>query len=182
MGTGVSLCVGAGLKHSSPRSDSSVSVLMVCFLVGRNSEEEQDRNMIFLFYSLMQLLSFSEHPKNVSFSPVLPPAALKCPSGSHYTPCGPACPQPSCQDPTGPDGPCDQPCVEGCLCDTGLILSGNKCVPLSECGCTDENGLYKPVGAPDLKDPRVPVIFPESTSDRNSASPCTGWRHLVHRH
>ncbi|KAM4536429.1 zonadhesin, like [Odontesthes bonariensis] len=71
---------------------------------------------------------------------------LKCPPGSHYTPCGPACQQPSCQDPAGPGGSCDLPCVEGCVCNPGLILSGNKCVPLSECGCTDEDGKYRPVG------------------------------------
>ncbi|XP_077357683.1 IgGFc-binding protein-like isoform X3 [Festucalex cinctus] len=71
---------------------------------------------------------------------------LKCPAGSHYTPCGSACPQPSCQDPAGPGGTCDQPCVEGCVCDAGLILSGDKCVPLSQCGCTDESGKYRPVG------------------------------------
>nr|XP_046237582.1 zonadhesin, like [Scatophagus argus] len=71
---------------------------------------------------------------------------LKCPAGSHYNPCGPACPQPSCQDPAGPSGSCDQPCVEGCFCNPGLILSGGKCVPLSECGCTEGDGTYRPVG------------------------------------
>ncbi|KAF0045614.1 hypothetical protein F2P81_002143 [Scophthalmus maximus] len=71
--------------------------------------------------------------------------ALKCPPGSQYTPCGPACPQPSCQDPAGPGGSCNQPCVEGCICKSGLVLSGDKCVPLSECGCTDEDGKYRPV-------------------------------------
>uniref|UniRef100_UPI003AAC3F13 zonadhesin, like n=1 Tax=Centroberyx gerrardi TaxID=166262 RepID=UPI003AAC3F13 len=71
---------------------------------------------------------------------------LKCPPGSHYNPCGPACPQPSCQDPSGPGGSCNQPCVEGCTCNPGLILSGDKCVPPSECGCTDEDGKYRPVG------------------------------------
>ncbi|XP_051914405.1 IgGFc-binding protein-like [Hippocampus zosterae] len=71
---------------------------------------------------------------------------LKCPAGSHYNPCGSACAQPSCQDPAGPGGSCDQPCVEGCVCNPGLILSGDKCVPLSQCGCTDENGNYRPVG------------------------------------
>ncbi|KAL7374402.1 hypothetical protein ABVT39_000053 [Epinephelus coioides] len=71
---------------------------------------------------------------------------LKCPPGSHYNPCGPACSQPSCQDPAGPGGSCNQPCVEGCVCNPGLILSGDKCVPLSECGCTDEDGQYRPTG------------------------------------
>ncbi|CAI5677406.1 unnamed protein product [Oreochromis niloticus] len=71
---------------------------------------------------------------------------LKCLPGSHYTPCGPACPQPSCQNPAGHSGSCSLPCVEGCICDTGLILSGDKCVPLSQCGCTDDDGKYRPVG------------------------------------
>lgn len=77
---------------------------------------------------------------NVLFSP-----ALKCPTGSHYNSCSTACPQPSCQDPTGPGGSCNQPCVEGCFCNPGLVLSGDKCVPLSECGCTDGDGKYRPV-------------------------------------
>ncbi|KAM4714652.1 zonadhesin, like [Anableps anableps] len=71
---------------------------------------------------------------------------LKCPSGSHYELCASACPQPSCQDPAGPGGSCNHPCVEGCVCNEGLVLSGDKCVPLSECGCTDEDGKYRPVG------------------------------------
>ncbi|XP_043953834.1 zonadhesin, like [Gambusia affinis] len=71
---------------------------------------------------------------------------LKCPAGSHYEPCASACPQPSCQDPAGPGGSCSHPCVEGCVCNEGLVLSGDKCVPLSECGCTDEDGKYRPVG------------------------------------
>ncbi|XP_068612287.1 zonadhesin, like [Brachionichthys hirsutus] len=71
--------------------------------------------------------------------------SLKCPPGSHYDPCGPACPQPSCQDPTGAGGSCYRPCIEGCVCNSDLVLSGDKCVPLSECGCS-EDGKYKPMG------------------------------------
>lgn len=73
--------------------------------------------------------------------------ALKCPTGSQYNPCATACRQPTCQDPAGPGGSCSHPCVEGCVCDPGLILSGDKCVPLSECGCNDEDGKYRPVRA-----------------------------------
>lgn len=71
------------------------------------------------------------------------PSALKCPVGSHYEYCATACP-PSCQDP-GSASTCTQPCVEGCVCDKGLILSGDKCVPFSQCGCTDKNSNYRPV-------------------------------------
>ncbi|CAN9509807.1 unnamed protein product [Ophioblennius macclurei] len=78
--------------------------------------------------------------RNTTFCP------LNCPSGSHYSPCGPACSQPSCQNPAGPSGPCNQPCVEGCFCNEGFVLSGDKCVPLDQCGCTDEDGKYRPVG------------------------------------
>ncbi|XP_041723603.1 zonadhesin-like [Coregonus clupeaformis] len=69
---------------------------------------------------------------------------LKCLPGSHYEPCGNACPS-SCQNPTF-NSTCTQPCVEGCVCDPGMILSGDKCVPPSQCGCTDEDNNYRPVG------------------------------------
>ncbi|KAJ8282006.1 hypothetical protein COCON_G00045250 [Conger conger] len=69
---------------------------------------------------------------------------LKCPVGSHYSHCGTACPT-SCQNP-GSVSSCDRPCVEGCVCDSGLVLSGDKCVPFSQCGCTDKDHNYQPVG------------------------------------
>ncbi|KAM3590121.1 uncharacterized protein V6R79_004028 [Siganus canaliculatus] len=71
---------------------------------------------------------------------------LECPANSHYSPCGPACPQPTCQNPAGFNGSCNRPCVEGCICDDGFVLSGDACVPVSQCGCTDENGKNRPVG------------------------------------
>ncbi|XP_024909716.1 zonadhesin-like, partial [Cynoglossus semilaevis] len=71
---------------------------------------------------------------------------VECPSGSEHNHCGPACPQPTCQNPAGSGGSCNETCVEGCFCKPGFVLSGNQCVPLSECGCTDEDGKYRPVG------------------------------------
>uniref|UniRef100_UPI000D306A88 zonadhesin-like n=1 Tax=Maylandia zebra TaxID=106582 RepID=UPI000D306A88 len=68
-------------------------------------------------------------------------AAAGVPSNGGRTPS-----VPSCQNPAGHGGSCDLPCVEGCICDTGLILSGDKCVPISQCGCTDGDGKYRPVG------------------------------------
>uniref|UniRef100_A0A3P8WR70 Zonadhesin n=1 Tax=Cynoglossus semilaevis TaxID=244447 RepID=A0A3P8WR70_CYNSE len=81
--------------------------------------------------------------KNNTFCPI------KCPSGSEYNHCGPACPQPSCQNPAGSGGSCNEKCVEGCFCKPGFVLSGDKCVPLSECGCTDDDGNYRPVSTGD---------------------------------
>uniref|UniRef100_A0ABM5GQA3 Zonadhesin n=1 Tax=Pogona vitticeps TaxID=103695 RepID=A0ABM5GQA3_9SAUR len=75
--------------------------------------------------------------RNSSFCP------LNCPTGSSYTSCGPACPA-TC---TGSSTSCpNMPCVEGCVCDEGMVLSGDQCVPLAQCGCTDPQGQYHPVG------------------------------------
>ncbi|XP_033026094.1 zonadhesin [Lacerta agilis] len=76
--------------------------------------------------------------RNNSFCP------LNCPPGSSYTSCGPACPA-TCIEPTSRNS-CDLPCVEGCACNEGFVLSGDQCVPLSQCGCTDPGGQYHPVG------------------------------------
>ncbi|XP_069042968.1 zonadhesin, like [Lepisosteus oculatus] len=76
--------------------------------------------------------------RNKTFCP------LTCPVGSHYSPCGNACPA-SCTEPGAPNS-CDLPCVEGCVCDPGMVLSGDKCVPFNQCGCVDKDGSYRPVG------------------------------------
>ncbi|NXG14222.1 FCGBP protein, partial [Grallaria varia] len=69
-----------------------------------------------------------------------------CPPNEHYELCGPPCP-PSCQDESGPAA-CVEPsgCSEGCFCDAGFLRSGESCVPLSQCGCT-QRGRYYPRGA-----------------------------------
>ncbi|XP_070620022.1 IgGFc-binding protein-like [Erythrolamprus reginae] len=66
---------------------------------------------------------------------------LPCPRNSHYEPCGNACPA-TCQNPSAPET-CEAPCIEGCFCDSGFILSGDQCVPLAECGCTVHDKYYK---------------------------------------
>ncbi|KAM9299516.1 IgGFc-binding protein-like [Gastrophryne carolinensis] len=58
---------------------------------------------------------------------------------SHYNACGNACPA-CCSDRNAPSK-CTQPCVETCECNTGMLLSGGKCVPISDCGC-QYNGRY----------------------------------------
>ncbi|XP_042331860.1 zonadhesin isoform X2 [Sceloporus undulatus] len=77
--------------------------------------------------------------RNNSFCP------LNCPPGSSYVPCGPACPA-TCRDAPSQDSCSGLPCVEGCVCDEGRVLSGDQCVPIDQCGCTDTSGQYHPVG------------------------------------
>ncbi|XP_066294756.1 IgGFc-binding protein-like [Branchiostoma lanceolatum] len=58
---------------------------------------------------------------------------LPCPPNSHYNPCASPCP-PTCQE---PNPVCITLCVECCECDDGYIMSGQHCVPVEKCGCTD---------------------------------------------
>ncbi|XP_062841259.1 IgGFc-binding protein-like [Trichomycterus rosablanca] len=67
---------------------------------------------------------------------------LPCPENSHYEACGTACAA-SCSDKDAPSK-CNMPCVEGCQCNTGFVLSGTKCVPVNQCGCTYEGRYYLP--------------------------------------
>ncbi|KAK7886668.1 hypothetical protein WMY93_026289 [Mugilogobius chulae] len=65
---------------------------------------------------------------------------MKCPVNSHYEVCAVACPD-TCQSMTPPQG-CKEFCREDCTCDEGHILSGDSCVPFSECGCVHEERYY----------------------------------------
>ncbi|KAM9353425.1 IgGFc-binding protein-like [Symphorus nematophorus] len=65
---------------------------------------------------------------------------LQCPAGSHYEACGSACPS-SCTS-LDSEARCPEPCVEGCLCDKGRVLSGDRCVPMSRCGCQYQSRYY----------------------------------------
>lgn len=71
--------------------------------------------------------------------------ALQCPENSHYESCGTACAA-SCAA-RDAASKCEKPCVEGCQCNNGFVLSGDKCVPLAQCGCTYENRYYPPADA-----------------------------------
>ncbi|ELK06919.1 Zonadhesin [Pteropus alecto] len=74
------------------------------------------------------------------------PLAMKCPSGSSYSPCANPCPA-TCLSLNAPqDCPAALPCAEGCECQKGHVLSGTSCVPPSQCGCINPGGAYYPVG------------------------------------
>ncbi|XP_031722449.1 IgGFc-binding protein-like [Anarrhichthys ocellatus] len=62
----------------------------------------------------------------------------KCPSNSQYELCGSGCLR-SCQK----DPNCGAQCMEGCVCDEGYLLSGGKCLPADQCGCTFEGKYYQ---------------------------------------
>lgn len=67
-------------------------------------------------------------------------AALQCPPNSYYDPCMTGCPA-TCVDQHAPLN-CSKPCVEGCACSSGFLLSGDTCVPEDNCGCHFEGNYY----------------------------------------
>uniref|UniRef100_A0A672TGZ4 VWFD domain-containing protein n=1 Tax=Strigops habroptila TaxID=2489341 RepID=A0A672TGZ4_STRHB len=66
-----------------------------------------------------------------------------CPPNQHYELCGPPCPS-TCRGQAEAED-CEEPssCAEGCFCDDGFLLSGDHCVPLSQCGCWHHGHYYK---------------------------------------
>ena len=66
--------------------------------------------------------------------------AMSCPGGSIYKSCGTRCPS-TCLNISAVDS-CSSLPVEGCFCKEGYVLSGDKCVPESSCGCVDEKKQY----------------------------------------
>uniref|UniRef100_A0A8C9NJM6 VWFD domain-containing protein n=1 Tax=Serinus canaria TaxID=9135 RepID=A0A8C9NJM6_SERCA len=73
--------------------------------------------------------------RNATFCPVA------CPPNSHYNPCTSACPA-TCTDPLASQN-CSRPCVEGCECNSGFVLSGEQCVSMSNCGCFQDGKYYE---------------------------------------
>ncbi|KGL89329.1 IgGFc-binding protein, partial [Charadrius vociferus] len=66
-----------------------------------------------------------------------------CPPHAHYELNGTSCPA-TCHHPEDPE-PCDLPRTEGCFCDQGYVLSGERCVSPPDCGC-HHGGRYYPRG------------------------------------
>ncbi|XP_054031516.1 IgGFc-binding protein [Dryobates pubescens] len=87
--------------------------------------------------------------RNATFCPIM------CPPNSHYNPCTSACPA-TCTDPLASEN-CSKPCVEGCECNNGFVISGGQCVSTSNCGCL-QNGKYYEVNG-------VQVSLPVALND-----------------
>nr|XP_023968530.1 IgGFc-binding protein-like [Chrysemys picta bellii] len=66
-------------------------------------------------------------------------ASPSCPPNSHYEFCSSSCDL-TCSNLYAPVQ-CTTQCKEGCVCDEGFVLSGDHCVPISQCGCL-HRGLY----------------------------------------
>ncbi|NXS08062.1 ZAN protein, partial [Neodrepanis coruscans] len=76
---------------------------------------------------------------------------LPCPSRSHYKDCVSACPS-TCND-IFASSLCEktEECTEGCECDDNYVLSNGNCVPLSSCGCRDDDNNYYSVSSLSMK-------------------------------
>uniref|UniRef100_A0A6I8NXF0 VWFD domain-containing protein n=1 Tax=Ornithorhynchus anatinus TaxID=9258 RepID=A0A6I8NXF0_ORNAN len=69
---------------------------------------------------------------------------MLCPVHSHYDVCGSGC-EDTCGSPWAPT-PCARQCREGCVCDSGHLLSGDQCVEPKQCGCLHD-GVYYEAGS-----------------------------------
>uniref|UniRef100_A0A674IZK9 VWFD domain-containing protein n=1 Tax=Terrapene triunguis TaxID=2587831 RepID=A0A674IZK9_9SAUR len=65
-----------------------------------------------------------------------------CPLNSHYEFCSSSC-DVTCSNLYAPVQ-CMTQCKEGCVCDEGFVLSGDRCVPISQCGCLHRGLYYQP--------------------------------------
>ncbi|KAJ7304151.1 hypothetical protein JRQ81_011680, partial [Phrynocephalus forsythii] len=63
-----------------------------------------------------------------------------CPQNSHYELCAQSCQQ-TCYN-LYSSLPCSTYCTEGCFCDEGFVLSGDRCIPMDQCGCVYQERYY----------------------------------------
>ena len=70
--------------------------------------------------------------------------AKDCPAGKVYSESRSRCPV-TCENMYQTlSASCEQGPVSGCECKQGLVLSGNDCIPPSECTCLQFGHTYKP--------------------------------------
>ncbi|XP_020641434.3 von Willebrand factor [Pogona vitticeps] len=70
--------------------------------------------------------------------------ALSCPNGQVYQQCGIPCNQ-TCRSLSYPDTDCNEFCMEGCFCPSGLYRDEQgDCVPKSQCSCYYDGEIFQP--------------------------------------
>uniref|UniRef100_A0A8D2JFW5 von Willebrand factor n=1 Tax=Varanus komodoensis TaxID=61221 RepID=A0A8D2JFW5_VARKO len=70
--------------------------------------------------------------------------ALNCPKGQIYQQCGSPCNQ-TCRSLSYPDTECNEFCMEGCYCPTGLYLDEHgDCLPKLQCSCYYDGEIFQP--------------------------------------
>nr|XP_031300131.1 von Willebrand factor [Camelus dromedarius]XP_031300132.1 von Willebrand factor [Camelus dromedarius] len=70
--------------------------------------------------------------------------ALSCPRGQVYLQCGTPC-NATCRSLSHPDDECDEVCLEGCFCPSGLYLDeAGDCVPRAQCPCYYDGEIFQP--------------------------------------
>ncbi|KAM8953099.1 IgGFc-binding protein-like [Pelodytes ibericus] len=94
---------------------------------------------------------------------------ISCPARSHYESCGTECPDTCFNSPS--QSLCRSVSVEGCFCDDGFILSGDRCVEQRDCGCVDEQNNFYQLGESWFT---REDCTERCTCNRNSIS-CTPW-------
>ncbi|XP_038059591.1 IgGFc-binding protein-like [Patiria miniata] len=70
---------------------------------------------------------------------------LPCASDMNYTPCAPQCPETCASHEVAQEPALCSSCREGCVCSPGFKLDNHECLPISQCGCS-ENGFYYSIG------------------------------------
>lgn len=68
-------------------------------------------------------------------------SAMACPANSQYKLCASTCAI-SCAGITG-KMTCMLTCAEGCECNAGYRLDGDRCVEANSCGCFEKGRYYK---------------------------------------
>lgn len=107
--------------------------------------------------------------------------ALPCPTHSHYTNCASSCPS-TCND-IFASSLCEktEECTEGCECDNNYVLSNGNCVPLSNCGCRDDDNNYYSVSSLWSKSLTAKLVgnwSPFQLTDREKKSSVYHLKHL----
>lgn len=110
-----------------------------------------------------------------------------CPENSHWETCVDICRASCSKEDVSLSLACHSRCREGCVCDTGYLLSGSACVSLVLCGCPWQGHILH-LGVQELNPNcrelcecreagRPPHCSPQVSGDREACLLCTGAWH-----